>query len=349
MPVAAPVALVPPLAAEPAAAKLMNPFANPEGMPTQGMDIFGQSFQMPPLQAQVPSQMVLGVPWPGAVLPPWMTQFGMRAANPMMQPFPMMPGMPGGPVPGLAGGSPYAMVGLAPPPPAAADPRRLSPIPPRQQNSAATAAAAAMDYSSSSESDSPTPSRAPSSKNSRAPTSPGMDNSKLLALALATGAAVIPPPTAGGPVQLEIYHKPRGSQGEWKLVYHGQNLRVTKQRGKLVRLVVRSVTRYDWDACRVKLLIRSGEDEVGEDGEIRPRWIESTAREALAVDKRQVTEERDPDSRGTTIFVHQLAVKVFPTRSTLAFRVECFPMDQPNERLVCTSVEMHTHDSGRRD
>ena len=191
----------------------------------------------------------------------------------------------------------------------------------------------------------------PNPKANRPAVSPGgaNDNSKLLALALATGAGFVPPPSAGGPVQLEIYHKPRGSQGEWKLVYQGQNLRVTKQRGKLVRLVVRSTTRYDWDACKVKLLIRSGEDEVGDDGEIRPRWIESTAREALAVDKRQVTEERDPDNRGTTIYVHQLAVKVFPTRSTLAFRVECFPVDQPNEKLVCTSVEMHTHDSGRRD
>jgi hypothetical protein len=309
------------------------------------MEMYGQQFSVSPVPTGPPNPMVLGMPWGGAVLPPWMAaQFGMRGAGPMLHPFHVVPNsMP----PNMQGHpAPYLMaMPTQPHQPEQLTPRRLSPVPTR---AAPAPLLSPVDYSSSSESDSPTPSK--TSSKSRPPSSPGMDNSKLLALALATGAgAIIPPPTAGGPVQLEIYHKPRGSQGEWKLVYHGQNLRVTKQRGKLVRLVVRSTTRYDWDGCRVKLLIRSGEDEVGEDGEIRPRWIESTAREALAVDKRQVTEERDPDNRGTTVYVHQLAVKVFPTRSTLAFRVECAPVEQPNEKVVCTSVEMHTHDSGRRD
>lgn len=290
---------------------------------------------MPPPVGQ-PGGMVLGMPWASHVLPPWMAQFGVRSPGPMMHPFPVVPNMSSPSMPSHP--APYLVaMSASQSQPEGVSHRRLSPNIRQTQ----------PDYSSSSESDpsSPNPSR---TKPAKQPVSP-MDNSKLLALALATGAGFIPPPTAGGPVQLEIYHKPRGSQGEWKLVYHGQNLRVTKQRGKLVRLVVRSTTRYDWDACRVKLLIRSGDDEIAEDGEVRPRWIESTAREALAVDKRQVTEERDPDNRGNTVYVHQLAVKVFPTRSTLAFRVECSPIDQPNDRLVCTSVEMHTHDSGRRD
>jgi hypothetical protein len=168
-------------------------------------------------------------------------------------------------------------------------------------------------------------------------------------------------PNSPTTLKLDLFHKPRGSQGEWRLVHVGQNLRVTKQRGKLVRLVIRSALKYNWDHARVKLLFKVTAEEAAElaaknsllrsiDGNTDGvRWFESISKEVLQVDKKHISEEPGQGPDGASEYVYQMAVKVFPTRSTISFRLEVALADSPTTTHTCTSVEIHTHDSGRRD
>ncbi|ELR18051.1 uncharacterized protein ACA1_161760 [Acanthamoeba castellanii str. Neff] len=69
-----------------------------------------------------------------------------------------------------------------------------------------------------------------------------------------TMSVFVPPPMAEDTATVTLTHKPRGSHGAWSPLNDGQRIRVTKGRGKRLRIVVKCRQRFDWPDVRLRLL-----------------------------------------------------------------------------------------------
>jgi len=68
------------------------------------------------------------------------------------------------------------------------------------------------------------------------------------------GSPLPAPPSNLPEMKLTLYHKPRGSGGIWKPVAEGDAIRVTKDKGKKLRLRIECNFDFDWNELDVSLV-----------------------------------------------------------------------------------------------
>ncbi len=76
-------------------------------------------------------------------------------------------------------------------------------------------------------------------------------------------------------VEVNLYHKPRGKGGVWQRVEHGDRIRVTKGKGKALKIEVK--TEYEWTEPSVSIVDLSSEPPLAITDGVSVQSIKSTS------------------------------------------------------------------------
>jgi hypothetical protein len=127
-------------------------------------------------------------------------------------------------------------------------------------------------------------------------------------------------------VVIELFHKQRGGKGVWNEIEHGNFIRVTKNVGKKVKLVVRSSVKFDKSQINVKLVDLIHPDGTEKEGSYQV--------ETFAVKENEI---------GGTNAEYEL--KIFILSKKLEFRIE---IKSGYGHFRAESICFGTHNSGKQ-
>mmetsp|Transcript_26829 Transcript_26829/g.29913 ORF Transcript_26829/g.29913 Transcript_26829/m.29913 type:complete len:791 (+) Transcript_26829:113-2485(+) len=147
-----------------------------------------------------------------------------------------------------------------------------------------------------------------------------------------------PPQNSSNIFVATVLHKPRGKGGKYVTIEEGQRIRVTRDRGKRLRVVLETVVTCDWSNAFQLLL-----DDVNEDGTVIQTYDANGPGFDIEANRmRQSTPLGNEPPRYTI----ELEIKVYLIHRRLRFRV-C-ASSTSGQLHEGRTVEFYTHDSGRR-
>lgn len=144
-----------------------------------------------------------------------------------------------------------------------------------------------------------------------------------------------------GKVNVILLHKPRGSKGVWHPIAQGDHIRVTKGKGKRLKLEVRSNVELAQDV--VVSLVLDGGAQVLSSGSDSGLVVESIR----SLPPAPATPPATPPSSSAGVYVTELSLKLSRLSRRLAIMVRTKIRDNPSSMLEARSIEFSAHNNGK--